>query len=92
MALLKTSDDLAKLASSLRLVSTEQIGQCLAETGTDASARELLQGMQNRQLLTPFQSDAITKGEAGALLCGHYKLTYHNASGTAARVLSLIHI
>ena len=42
--------------------------------------------LENRHLLTPYQSERLRRGETDGLVLGGYKLLYRNASGSFARV------
>jgi serine/threonine protein kinase len=49
-------------------------------------ANVLLQSLESRHLLTPYQVGKLERGETDALVLGDYKLLYRNASGSFARV------
>ena len=79
-----SADELARAVLSLRLVEPSQLNACRADAG--ASAEGLLRALENRGLVTAYQSSKLAKGETDGLLLGDYKVLYQNASGSFARV------
>jgi eukaryotic-like serine/threonine-protein kinase len=82
-----TLEELKTLLVRLQLVSPEQLEMThsrLCPITDDANA--LLQALENRHLLTPYQVGKLERGETDSLVLGDYKLLYRNASGSFARV------
>jgi tRNA A-37 threonylcarbamoyl transferase component Bud32 len=82
----RTQDELVNLLGQLRLVDAELLLRCAGELPPGGPAEPLLQMLESRNALTPFQSEKIRKGESDGLVLGGYKLLYRNASGSFARV------
>ncbi len=79
-------DALERLIVPSGLVFPEEFAACRREVGAGASVEELLAIMERRQLLTPFQSQRIRKGDVAGLVLGGCKLLYRNAAGSFARL------
>ena len=83
----RSADDLSHLLVRLRLLTSQQADDCLTEVGArHADGDELLQVLERRNLLTPYQLGQLRRNETDTLVLGEYKLLYRNASGSFARV------
>lgn len=82
----RTLDELVSLLGQLRLVDSELLLRSAGELPPNSSAESLLTLLESRNILTPFQSERIRKGDTDGLVLGGYKLLYRNASGSFARV------
>jgi eukaryotic-like serine/threonine-protein kinase len=83
----RSADDLSHLLVRLRVLTSQQADDCLAEIGSrHADQEELLQVLERRNLLTPYQTGQLRRNETDTLVLGGYKLLYRNASGSFARV------
>ena len=83
----RSADDLSHLLVRLRLLTSQQADDCLAEIGPRyADGDELLNVLERRNLLTPYQLGQLRRNETDTLVLGSYKLLYRNASGSFARV------
>lgn len=82
----RTQDELVSLLGQLRLVDAETLLRCAEASPPNSSSEALLRQLESRNLLTPFQSERIRKGDTSGLVLGGYKLLYRNASGSFARV------
>ncbi|MBA3316153.1 MAG: serine/threonine-protein kinase [Planctomycetota bacterium] len=69
----------------LRLVSAGQLEQA-REIAADKTAAALIDALERKQFLTPYQAGKLRADEFDALVLGDYRLTYQNASGSFARV------
>lgn len=69
----------------LRLVSAAQLDQA-REIATDKTPVALIEALERKQVLTPYQAGKLKANEFDALVLGDYRLTYQNASGSFARV------
>lgn len=83
---LSTVADLERLIVRSGLVYAEEFAACLRDVGASAKPEMVLAALERRQLLTPFQSQRIRKGEIEGLIVGGCKLLYKNASGSFARL------
>ncbi len=82
-----TLEELKTLLVRLQLVSPEQLEMTHSRMCPNAGdANELLQALESRHLLTPYQTGKLGRGETDSLVLGDYKLLYRNASGSFARV------
>lgn len=79
-------DQLTRLLIDRKVVQPPELQSCLSLLGRSATTPELLQLLEKRQLLTPFQLKRIERGELDMLVLGGCKLLYQNASGSFARV------
>lgn len=79
-------DALERLIVPAGLVFPEEFAACRREAGAGANSDAVLAVLERRQLITPFQSQRIRKGEVEGLILGGCKLMYRNASGSFARV------
>jgi hypothetical protein len=59
----RTQDELVNLLGQLRLVDAELLLRCAGELPPGGPAEPLLQMLESRNALTPFQSEKIRKGE-----------------------------
>ncbi len=82
----RTKDELVSLLARHQVVSRKDLAVCQKEIAETGSVAEVLELLQRRQLLTPFQIGRIEKGEIDGLVLGGCKLMYRNASGSFARV------
>jgi len=69
----------------LRLVTAGQLNQA-RELAADKTVASLIEAMERKQFLTPYQAGKLRANEFDALVLGDYRLTYQNASGSFARV------
>lgn len=70
-----------------KLVESAQLHECMARLQTRGQSIDgLIQELENRHLLTPYQATKLKKRDVGGLFLGRYKLLYRNASGSFARV------
>lgn len=76
---------LARLILDLGLAPAEQVEECRAELSV-ADPAELLQALERKGALTPWQSQKLLKGEQTGYILGNYRLLYKIASGTFGRV------
>lgn len=76
----------------LRLVQPSDLEDCQLELGAGYDVLPLLNALQNRHLLTPYQVNQLRKGETDALVLGAYKAQYQIASGSFARVLRAVSV
>ena len=83
---LSTVADLERLIVRSGLVYAEEFAACLRDAGASAKPDVVLAALERRQLLTPFQTQRIRKGEIDGLILGGCKLLYKNASGSFARL------
>jgi serine/threonine protein kinase len=83
---LSTVADLERLIVRSGLVYAEEFAACLRDVGASAKPEMVLAALERRQLLTPFQTQRIRKGETEGLIVGGCKLLYKNASGSFARL------
>ncbi|MCA8993306.1 MAG: protein kinase [Planctomycetaceae bacterium] len=79
-------DALERLIVPTGLVYPEEFAACRTAAGEGCGPAEVLAVLERRQLLTPFQSQRIRKGEVAGLVLGGVKLLYRNASGSFARL------
>ncbi len=79
-------DELESRLLGLRLVDLQALRECRDELPATADAKDLLEALERKHLLTTFQVDRIRKGGIESLVLGDYKLMYRNASGSFARV------
>lgn len=78
---------IAKGLIHLKLAEKDQLKALLREPGhRDFNGAEFLELLQNRQVLTPYQTDAIKRLDFEMLVLGDVKILYANASGSFARV------
>jgi serine/threonine protein kinase len=82
-----TLEELKTLLVRLQLVQPDQLEMIHSRQCpyTD-DANVLLQALESRHLLTPYQVGKLERGETDSLVLGEYKLLYRNASGSFARV------
>jgi serine/threonine protein kinase len=82
-----TLEELKTLLVRLHLVQPEQLETVHSRScPTTDDANVLLQALESRHLLTPYQVGKLERGETDSLVLGDYKLLYRNASGSFARV------
>ena len=86
MPQIKSKEALKSFLLTSRLLSPADWNSAAGQISDSASVDAILQTLERRQLLTPFQSGRIQKGETEGLVLGRYKLLYRNASGSFARV------
>jgi serine/threonine protein kinase len=80
-------DELCRVLVRLQLVPQHQIDACLGQSGRKGhDASDLLKALENKGLLTSYQTGQLEKGKFDSLVLGPYKLMYRNASGSFARV------
>ncbi|MEZ5943762.1 MAG: serine/threonine-protein kinase [Planctomycetaceae bacterium] len=79
-------DALERLIVPTGLVYPEEFAACRVAAGAGCGPAEVLAVLERRQLLTPFQSQRIRKGDVAGLVLGGVKLMYRNASGSFARL------
>lgn len=79
-------DELTRLLIELNLIQSGDLQQCLSVLEKNAGSPELLQQLEKRQLLTPYQINCLEGGETDMLVVGGCKLLYQIASGSFARV------
>jgi serine/threonine protein kinase len=79
------SRNLAEQIVKLRLVTAGQLGQA-REIAADKTPAALIDALERKQFLTPYQAGKLRANEFDALVLGDYRLTYQNASGSFARV------
>jgi serine/threonine protein kinase len=77
---------LAKLAVSLRLVTSAQIAECQEDGRLPTDPKALLRALERKGYLTPFQSQKLLKGEQDGYFLGNYRLLYRISSGSFGRV------
>lgn len=83
----KNVDQLRDILVRSHLVEPAQFEDCLIRLGSRADDPEaVLESLESRHRLTPFQISQIEKGETDLLLLGKYKLIYKSGSGSFARV------
>ena len=82
----RTQDELVSLLGRLRLVDSDTLLRYSGEFAPSSPPEALLQLLESRNLLTPFQTERIRRGDTDGLVLGSYKLLYRNASGSFARV------
>ena len=81
----------ANMLLDLNLVQPHQLEECLAELGsTTLAAERLLQVLQRKGYITPYQVDRLRKGKRDGYLLGQYKLLYKVASGSFGRVFRAV--
>lgn len=81
------NQELCKTLLRLKLATQAQIEDALLQLGSNAPApAELLDLLEQRSVLTAYQTARLKKGETDGLVLGRYKLMYRNASGSFARV------
>lgn len=83
---LNTPEQLKRFLITSRLIRPEQWDEIEVELHGGQDAKEILQLMERRQILTTLQTKRIVKGDTDGLVLGRYKLMYRNASGSFARV------
>lgn len=72
---------------SKKLVDSLQLQECMARIRlTGPSIDALIDELERRHYLTPYQAARLKKRELDGLRLGPYKLLYRNASGSFARV------
>ncbi|MCX7397091.1 MAG: protein kinase [Planctomycetales bacterium] len=86
MPQIKSKEALKSFLLTSRLLSPADWNSAAGQISDATSVDAILQTLERRQLLTPFQSGRIQKGETEGLVLGRYKLLYRNASGSFARV------
>ena len=86
MPQIKSKEALKSFLLTSRLLSPGDWNSAAGQISDSTSVDAILQTLERRQLLTPFQSGRIQKGETEGLVLGRYKLLYRNASGSFARV------
>jgi eukaryotic-like serine/threonine-protein kinase len=70
-----------------KLVGSLQIQECMVRLQSRGQSIDgLLQELENRHLLTPYQLTKLRKRDLEGLRVGKYKLLYRNGSGSFARV------
>jgi serine/threonine-protein kinase len=86
MPQIKSKEALKSFLLTSRLLSPTDWNSVAGQLSDSTSVDAILQTLERRQLLTPFQVGRIQKGETEGLVLGRYKLLYRNASGSFARV------
>jgi serine/threonine protein kinase len=82
-----TAEELGRVLVRLRLVDPSQLDECLVRLEPRKNKpADLLQVLEAKNYLTPYQISSLQKGETDGLVLGDYKLIYRNASGSFARV------
>jgi len=79
-------DSLTQLLIGLKVLQPAELQSCRNVLGRNSTALDLLQQLEKRQLLTPYQIKCIERGETDMLVLGGCKLLYQNASGSFARL------
>ena len=80
-------DDLEKHLIRMGLAQPSDLEECRIRLGTSRlDVDRLLQELERRQILTPFQICHIKKDQVEGLVLGGCKLLYRNAAGSFARV------
>lgn len=79
-------DELTRLLTELTLLSSADLQQSLRALPQSATSADLLQQLEKRQLLTPYQINCLERGETDMLVVGGCKLLYQIAAGSFARV------
>ncbi|WP_157606249.1 serine/threonine protein kinase [Schlesneria paludicola] len=70
-----------------KLVESPQLQECMVRLQSRGQSIDgLIQELENRHLLTPYQIAKLRKRDLEGLLLGRFKLLYRNASGSFARV------
>ncbi|RLS33621.1 MAG: hypothetical protein DWH78_12525, partial [Planctomycetota bacterium] len=86
MPVIKSKDGLKSFLLTSRILSPSAWAKVEGEVAEIQDVAAVLQFLERRQLLTPFQTGRILKDETEGLVLGRYKLLYRNASGSFARV------
>ena len=86
MPVIKSKDGLKSFLLTSRILSPSAWAKVEGEVAEIQDVSAVLQFLERRQLLTPFQTGRILKDETEGLVLGRYKLLYRNASGSFARV------
>jgi len=81
-----TTDDLARELIRMRLVTDDQIAECLRQHSVTSDPESLLKALEAEHLLTTYQATKIREDDGSPLVLGDCKLMYQNASGSFARV------
>ena len=72
---------------SQKLVDPQQMQDCVARIQTKGPSIDgLINELEQRHYLTPYQASKLKKRETDGLRLGPYKVLYRNASGSFARV------
>lgn len=79
------ADDLQRELLALRLATPEELNEARRKAGS-AGIDPLLAELESTNVLTPYLSGKLRKGETKGLVLGGYKVMYRNASGSFARV------
>ena len=70
-----------------KLVESAPLQECMVRLQSRGQSIDgLIQELENRHLLTPYQVAKLRKRDLEGLLLGRFKLLYRNASGSFARV------
>lgn len=70
-----------------KLVESPQLQECMVRLQSRGQSIDgLIQELESRHLLTPYQIAKLRKRDLEGLLLGRFKLLYRNASGSFARV------
>lgn len=77
--------ELARDLVSLRLLTIDQLDEALADVGR-GSAKDLLEHLERKGLLTLFQIQKLENGDKTGYLLGRFKLLYLVSAGSFARV------
>lgn len=81
-----TIDDVSDLIARLQLVSLGDLRLCRDALNGETRPAAFLDLLQRRNLLTGYQVEKLAKFETNGLVVGGYKLLYHNAAGSFARL------
>ncbi len=84
------TETLADRAVLLDLVTSTQMSEA-REEADDGSVQALAKALVRKGALTSWQRDKLLKGEVNGFFFGHYKVLFHIAEGTFARVYRGVH-
>lgn len=83
----RTAQELGQILVRLRLIDQSQLDETLVRLEPRRQQpADLMQALESKNYLTPYQISCLNKGELDKLVLGEYKLMYRNASGSFARV------
>jgi CheY-like chemotaxis protein len=81
------ADGVAQLAIKVGLITPEQLEDTFDEIGGKTTdLNKLLTALEGKELLTPFQSSKLIKGDPDGYYLGGYRLLYKIKSGSFGRV------
>lgn len=86
MAQILDAAEMGNQAVRLRLITEEQLRECLEYIAPNAPPAELLAILERRQYLTAWQISKLNRGDMDGYFMGGYRILYKIASGSFGRV------